>query len=88
MTYFLDLLKNENDKFVLDKFKSALICNYLIRGFSNVISELKLDFVTKMKEFGLSKSLLTQVISLAGQDLGSMRKSQIVSQPILELQTD
>ena len=65
-----------------------MIKNYLIRGFSNVISELKVDYVTMLQDYALSQSLLSQITSLAGQDLSSVRKNQIISMPLLELQTD
>ena len=65
-----------------------MIRNYLIRGFSHVINELKIDYVAKLKGLKLSQTLLNQIISLAGQDLSSMCKNHIVSMPLLELQTD
>ena len=65
-----------------------MIKNYLIRGFSNVISELKVDYVTMLQDYALSQSLLSQITSLAGHDLSSVRRNQIISMPLLELQTD
>ena len=56
--YFLVLLK---DLSVIkpEKFKNILICNYLIRGFSNVIAELKTEYVAVLKKLNLSQPVLT-----------------------------
>ena len=66
ISYFFELLEGTKAEYTEDKFKYAVICNYLIRGFSNIITELKKDYVNLLQENRMSKPLLNMILSLAG----------------------
>ena len=73
--YFFDLLQGGKPEYSEDSLKYSMLCNYLIRGFSTMISVLKKDYVTHLKQNQLSKPLLNRILSLAGQQKSTQQKT-------------
>lgn len=84
-TYFMELLKDQSSDVIENEFKRTLVKSYLAKGFSAIISELKADYVSMLQDFGLSKVLLNQLVSLAGMSQGSVRQSHGGSIQMAEL---